>query len=207
MFLPIYLFALVLGGVLLLASIFTGGEGDTDADVDADVDVDADAEIDAEAHHGGHAGVADTHGSLGGLFSTLFSLRFWTFFAAFFGLTGLVLDGADLLPGSVVPLGIALALGTGAGVVAVAIMRSLHRGSSGEIATVGDYAGRTGRVLLAFDRESLGKLRLEIGGTTVDVLAKTDEAEPFRRGDEALVVEMQDHTAFVARIGMGPTDD
>jgi membrane protein implicated in regulation of membrane protease activity len=189
----IYLFAMVLGGVLLLASIFTGGDGDADVDVDADVDADLDAEGSASAP------VGAAHGSLEGVFTTLLSLRFWTFFGAFFGLTGLVLDGADLVPGTVVPLSIALGMGVGAGFVAVRVMRALQRDVTGQVATAAEYVGKSGRALHAFGSGELGKVRIELGGTTVDILAKTDEGPAFEAGDKVLVVEMQGHTAFVTR--------
>lgn len=188
----VYLFALVLGGVLLAASIFSGGDGDADVDADADADVDAEAEADAEG--------GTPQGSLAGVFTTVLSLRFWTFFAAFFGLTGLVLDGADLVPGTAAPLVTAVLTGLVAGFVTVRVFRSLHRSESGAVVSAADYVGKTGRVLLGFSADELGKVRLEIGGTTVDLLAKTDEVVRFEPGDEALIVSLQDHTAFVARL-------
>ena len=85
--LPIYLVTLIVGGVLVLVSVFLG-DSDTDADVAADIDVDADLDLAAGAD-------VDADGSLDvGLIDALqawlpfTSMRFWTFFAAFFGLTG-----------------------------------------------------------------------------------------------------------------------
>ena len=55
-----YITALILGGILLGASLLLGGDvdADVDLDVDADVDLDADADVDAgdadaDAHAGG----------------------------------------------------------------------------------------------------------------------------------------------------------
>jgi hypothetical protein len=73
-------FSLVAGGVLLVASLFGA-----DQDADADADIGADGDVDADA---GHEGLA--HGDLGGFVAVFISLRFWTFFATFFGLTGVV---------------------------------------------------------------------------------------------------------------------
>lgn len=204
MLIYVYLFALVVGGVLLVASIVLGGDAaDADADLDAgaDLEVDADVEVDSDVGHGhGHGhGVAD---GAAGIFGTLFSLRFWTFFAAFFGLTGLVLDGLDLVEGHVGPLLLSIGMGAITGFVTVAVMRSLARGTTGQVPTAEAYAGQTGRVILAFGPGELGKVRLELGGTTVDVLARTDELPRFRAGDQALVVEMQKNTAFVAHLGV-----
>lgn len=181
MLIDIYLFALVLGGVLLVASLVMGGNS-------TDVAADADASAEAE------------HGALGGMFGAFLSLRFWTFFAAFFGLTGFVFDGLDLLPGPTGPLVLAIIMGLATGLFTVWVLRKLQQSSSGAVPTVEAYTGRTGRVLLAFGPGELGKLRLELGGTTVDVLASTEDTTPFVTGDEAMVVEMRQNTALVTRI-------
>ena len=97
-----YIFALVLGGVLLGASFLLGGDHDADGDVDMDADADVDADVDADADIDGDAdGGHDGHGDVAGFFGVLGSLRFWTFFTAFFGLTGLVHQTYDLVGGRV----------------------------------------------------------------------------------------------------------
>lgn len=175
-----YLFALVLGGVLLVASLVMGSDS-TDAPADA-----------AQTDHGG----------LGGMFGTFLSLRFWTFFAAFFGLTGLVFDGLDLLEGSTGPLVVAIVVGIATGFATVWALRTLQRSGTGSVPTAEAYVGQTARVLLAFGSSELGKIRLELGGTTVDVLARTEDADRFGAGDEAMVVEMRQNTALVTRLPM-----
>ena len=89
MLLKIYLASLAFGGVLLVASLVIGDDGDADTDFDGGADLD----LDLAAEHGG----APDHGdidALGGIFGALKSIRFWTFFTAFFGLTGTVFEGA-----------------------------------------------------------------------------------------------------------------
>lgn len=182
MLINLYLFALILGGVLLVASIFMGGdEGDSDT-----------------TH-----GEVDTSG-MGGFFGALLSLRFWTFSAAFFGLTGLVFDGLDLVEGFVLPLVLAIAVGLATGFITTVVLRSLHRGSSGSVPTAQAYAGKTGRVLVGFGPGELGKVRLDLGGTTVDALARTEETQPFAPGDEAFIIEMQQNNVLVARLRASP---
>jgi membrane protein implicated in regulation of membrane protease activity len=200
MLIYIYLFAFGLGGVLLLGSIFLGDK-DTDAPGDAEAG-DADAGTGTQAQHFDH-GVGDSHGTVAGLFTAFLSLRFWMFFLAFFGLTGLVLDGLDLVDAPSAALAAALFMGLVTGQTTVAVFRRLSHSETGTAASSSDYVGRSGRVMVGFEAGGLGKLRLVLKGTTVDVLATTDDARPFRPGEEALVIAMNDTTAVVARVVTG----
>jgi membrane protein implicated in regulation of membrane protease activity len=195
MYVYLYLFSFALGGILLLASIFLGdkdgGAGDSDT---------GDADADAGPSQGIDHGVLDSHGSVAGLFTAFLSLRFWMFFLAFFGLTGLTLDGLDLIESSPVALVISLAMGLVTGQVTVAVFRSLSASETSTAASAHDYVGKSGRVLVSFGPGSLGKLRLTLKGTTVDVLATSDDERPFASGDEAMVIQMNDTTAMVARV-------
>jgi membrane protein implicated in regulation of membrane protease activity len=180
-----YVFALVLGAVLLGSSFLLGGDGDADADVD----VDADAEVDSNS---------DSHGDLGGLFGVLGSMRFWTFFAAFFGLTGVILDGLDLAA-ELVALVLAVAVGLATGWVAVTLLNRLSANDTGVAAGIDDYVGKSGEMLIAAGPGRLGKIRIELKGTTVDVLAESDE-QTIDRGHEALIVDMRGSKAIVVKL-------
>lgn len=196
MLIYVYLFAFGLGGVLLLGSIFLGDK-DTDAP-GGDGGGDGDA-AGTQAQHFDH-GVGEGHGSIAGLFTAFLSLRFWMFFLAFFGLTGLVLDGLDLVDGPVVALVAAVFMGLATGQVTVAVFRRLSHSETSTAASAADYVGRSGRVMVGFGAGDLGKVRLTLKGTTVDVLATTEDERPFAPGDEALVIAMNDTTAVVARV-------
>jgi len=189
--LQLYVFALVLGGVLLAASLLAG-----DHDADADGFDGADGADTAESEALAGAG----HGDIGGFAALFASTRFWTFFAASFGLTGLVFEGLGLLASSLLTLAVSLGLGLTIGLGAAWAVRKLTHSEVGRVADAGDYVGKSGRVLLAVERGGRGKLRLELQGTTVDVLAITDDAEPIAAGETALVVEMQGTEAFVTRL-------
>ncbi|MGB5812837.1 MAG: hypothetical protein WBG86_20045 [Polyangiales bacterium] len=85
MFIQAYIFSLVLSAILLMASLLL-------ADGAPDIETDR----------------AD-----GTLPASLKSMRFWTFVIAFFGMTGLLLDGLDVLRSStafMVALGVGLAV-------------------------------------------------------------------------------------------------
>lgn len=199
----LYLFAFALGGILLLASIFVGDKESGGDAHDAEGAGDAGDAGDAGAAQGaaqGLAHAADNHGGAAGLFTAFLSLRFWMFFLAFFGLTGLVLDGMHLLADSTLALVLSLAMGLLTGLATVYVLRGLAASETSTAASASDYVGKSGRVLVGFAAGQLGKLRLTLKGTTVDVLATSDEERPFAAGEEALVIQMNDTTAVVARV-------
>jgi len=200
MFVYLYLFSFALGGLLLLASILLGDrDGGHDSDSSGDTG-DGHAEGETGGTQGIDHGVPATPGSFAGMFTAFLSMRFWMFFLAFFGLTGLVLDGLDLIPNSGVALAVSLAMGLAIGQGTAAVFRYLAASETSTAASIGDYVGKSGRVLVGFGPGSLGKLRLSLKGTTVDVLTTTDEERPFVTGEEALVIQMNDTTAVVARV-------
>lgn len=188
----LYLFSLIVGGVLLGASILLGGDtGDADADVD--LDADAGHEMDHPHDVGGHGG-ADF------FLWTFRSIRFWTFFLAFFGLTGLVLTWLGLVDSPWLALGLSLGMGGVIGFGAAAAIRALGTDETGSVASSSDYIGKTARVVLPVRKGSVGKVRIQLRGTTVDVLAFTDEEE-FGSRDEAMIIEMDESgRARIARV-------
>ncbi|MFT5358050.1 MAG: hypothetical protein ACI9KE_005287 [Polyangiales bacterium] len=198
MLIYIYLATLIFGGVLLGTSILLGGHGDMDADIDADLDLDLDVEMDLEADTGfskdfdfGDAGEA--------FFWPLKSVRFWTFFSAFFGLTGLALEGLGLM--STVPAFIAACtMGVGLGWTASSIIRRLARDDSGRGAEATDYVGKTARVIVPVKAGGVGKVRVRIGGQNIELLAVTDEEEPLTAEDDVLVLELDGTRARVVRL-------
>lgn len=109
----LYILSLVLGAVLLGASLFF-----TSKRVDADDQTRAHDDTTRPSQFGQLDGVA------GGDFvaRTVRSRRFWTFFVSFFGMTGLLLDGLDLVS-PLVALVAAVAIGVVAGTGVSAAVR------------------------------------------------------------------------------------
>ena len=107
MLINLYILSLVLGAVLLGASLFL-----SEKRVDADDQTHAHDDTTRPSQYGQLDGVG------GGdfLVRTVRSRRFWTFFVSFFGMTGLLLDGLDVMD-PLIALVVAVGVGalTGAG--------------------------------------------------------------------------------------------
>lgn len=180
MFIYLYIFGLVVGGVVLGASLLFGGDdgGGDDAD---------------------DAGEGGAIGGVGVVLGSFRSLRFWTFFLAFFGLSGAVLDGFGLVDSKLVTLGLALGVGGFAGFGATEVVRRLGADDSGRVATSQDYIGKSARVVVPVRSGSVGKVRIQLKGTTIDLLAEAIDGE-FDAREEALIVEMDGAKARIARV-------
>jgi membrane protein implicated in regulation of membrane protease activity len=175
----VYVFTAVAGLVLLVASLFGGGDhehGEIDGAVEA-VDAAADA-----AHAAG----------------SILSLRFWMYLLTFGGITGVLLR---LLAHTGEPMTalISLAVGAVVGLLSKLLFRKLAApGPTGMVHT-DSLVGRSGAVLIPFDRGATGKIRVQINDRTVDLLATTDDPTLSSR-DEVLIVEVRDGTtAHVTR--------
>ncbi|MDQ3030977.1 MAG: YqiJ family protein [Myxococcota bacterium] len=189
----LYLFALVLGGVLLGASMLLGGgQGEAGAHVDAD----ADAGNGDMAHADGH----DAPGGFESFLVAFLSMRFWTFFLAFFGLTGVVLDGFGLVPSTILAALLSVGMGLCTGLGAVWLMRRVRADDSNSAVTSADYIGKTGRVMVAFGPGQTGKVRMDVRGSTIDLLAIPIDETTFTLKEEVIVIEMEGTRAKVARL-------
>jgi membrane protein implicated in regulation of membrane protease activity len=199
--LELYLVALIIGAGLLLFSLFAGGDhhghadGDAHADVDAHGDAHGDGHGDADHHHG--------HLDLGALsWLPLASLRFWTFFLAFFGATGTALFFIERGLGRWTTVAIAAAMGYVCGAAAVAAFRYMRKSQTSSALAVDDYIGETAVVRVAVARGKIGKVRLEIKGRTVDLLAETEEDQPFAISEPAMVYALTERGhAIITRAG------
>jgi len=113
MLINVYVLSLVLGAVLLGASLFLGEKR-----LDADDQTRAHDDTTRPSQFGQLDGVAG-----GDFFArTVRSRRFWTFFVSFFGMTGLIVDGLDLM-GPTVSFVVAITIGAVAGAGASAAVR------------------------------------------------------------------------------------
>jgi hypothetical protein len=176
--LTLYLIALAIGGTLVAASLLFGGDvDDLDADVDADIDADVDADVDADADADHDTDVAGS--DVLDAWLPITSLRFWTFALAFFGLTGTLLRGLNLLSSSTLIAIIAGAVGWVSGIAMVSVYRKLKAEVVDSSLSETDYVGATGTVVLPVEPGKTGKVRLHLKGRDVEMLADTDDDDTF----------------------------
>jgi len=188
--LAVYVASLLFGGVLITATLL-GGAGHA-GDLHGGGDVGSGA-AGTDADHGGSSGHA---------WLSLFGLRFWSFGAAFFGLTGLVVGAVGGAAGAALAPWLSAGAGVAAGLGASAAFRALGRDAGGEVAAAAALVGREGRLLLPVDgaRSQRGKVRLALpAGGQVDLVAESAEDDPLPAGAEVLVVEIRENVAVVAR--------
>lgn len=185
----IYWVSLLIGGFFVLLSLIGGGETEADHDFGADHDVDVDHDLDAGHDLGAGPGFVD-----------LLSIRALFLFAAFFGLTGLLLSWA----GTGEPFTALLATLTGL-IVGLGgnylIKRVGYRHVSSDVSTQ-ELKGVTAQVLIPFTGAEKGKISLVAKGNRLQLVARSldhEAAEPFRPGDEVVVVRMSGSIAEVVK--------
>ncbi len=178
--LVVYLITLIVGGGLLAVTLVFGGDGDGHGHVGGD----------------GHGGV-DPHGDQAGAADALLgwlpvtSLRFWTFFGAFFGLTGTLLTswvGTGFVPT------LAMSIGAGylSGIAMDRAMRVLRRSDSDSTVGERDLVGAAVEVLVPVVSGKTGKVRAHLKGRTVDLMAETSDPAAIGAGQRAMVLSMRD---------------
>lgn len=166
----------------MLLSALVGGHHDAELDSGAEADVDADAD------HGGDPG----HSILG--------LRFWTHFAAAFGLTGVLLGlmGTGGLTAAIA----ATVTGFSAGLGISVATRFLRRTEPQSLASSQDLVGLEGKVTVAVGgKEQPGKIRCITRGEILDLTAETDDPNGIELGAEIMVVEVRESRVSIVRRG------
>jgi membrane protein implicated in regulation of membrane protease activity len=179
-----YLAALIIGlGTIALQFILSHSGTDMSHDMD----------MGSGGADGGHDLSHDMQGPLMGAAALFLSMRFWTFALMAFGIVGTALHYLDLC-GAAGTLVLAAGSGFGSGLLAAWVFRNLTRGvSSSE--TSADAVGHVARVLVPMKKGQSGKVRVQIKGKVIDMVATTDSESI--EGDEVLVVEMRDTSAHV----------
>ncbi|MGM0596947.1 MAG: NfeD family protein [Myxococcota bacterium] len=203
----IYWLALGLGGAFLVLTTFLGGDSDSDGDFDGDFDGDLDGDlgggVDLDVEGGGLEGdiegdiegdgegenSVDAGASLG-MLDILFlikSIRFWTFFIAFFGLTGV---GLTYIRGDgVITLSVSIGMGLFSGYSIAHLFRYMSRSNVSSAVSESDIIGSPAKVLLPIKPDDKGKVRIILKGSIIDKIAVCDEGE-YDLGEEVTIVEI-----------------
>lgn len=174
--LEFYIASAIIGGGLVALSAFTGSDADADADGG---DVDGGTDVDAT-------------------WVPILSLRFWTFSAAFFGLTGMLLHWLTGLSVAA-QLATALPFGLVSGLGASWTLRRLQLDQISSSVSEQEMLGTEARVLFEISAASPGKVAWQVRGRDVELLAITDEETPIARGESAVIIAFEDGKARVIR--------
>lgn len=214
----VYWFCFVIGGVFVAIATLGGAgdadfdaeadvdfDADLDADFDADVDLDGDIDLDGDAPDADFDAQVDTDlqllrkvkGAYVFSLNILTSFKFWTVGGFFFGLTGLGLNWVqpDWPPMFIFIAAIAMGILLG-GTLAI-VLRHLARRHADSLIRTEDFAGHVGIVELPFDSKSKGKVRLELRGSVLHMMALTDDTKQFAPGDKVLVVNVENDRLWV----------
>lgn len=194
-----------LGAALILLTLFVG---DSDTDVDTDVEIETDvgagadvcADVAMDPGEGGSGAGLDV-----GVWLPFFSIRFWVFFACFFGVTGTILT--ILESGFIATFITSLVLGISTGWLAAYAMYRLSREQVSSGVTSRDYVGLSGKVLLSINKGKQGKIRCFVKGSYVDIEAETDSDKSISKGAEVLIIEMNGHIAKVVKAPTSSCED
>lgn len=182
------------------------GDIDSAAELQAEFgDGDLPAEMTVDADHPAVAAVDDAHGGAqgGGALSAafeFFSFRNMVYMTTFFGMTGSVLTWLAM-PFSLT-LGSSIGMGLFAGVVGHRFMRYLRGSESGEALHISRLIGHAGRVTLPPSKTRRGKVRIEMAGQSVELLAllHADSAqEELRMGDRVFILALEKDVVLVDR--------
>lgn len=126
----------------------------------------------------------------------LLSVQLWTYLLAFGGVTGLLLrtiaNVAEPLAG-LMSLGVGLGTALGARTL---LRRAAQPGDPGTT-QLDRLTGSSGKVLIPAPAGSTGKIRLEVRGQTLDLLAKTSDGAPLVEGGEVIILDVRDGVAEV----------
>lgn len=186
--LSIYIVTAIVGGALVLISALMAGHGDGHVEHDADISH-GDASVDV--HHG------HDHDGEGAVWIPFLSLRFWTYCLATFGIVGILLTKFAEWDNSMV-LTTSILTGLFCGLAVSYFMRFARRWEASSSASVAELLGTTGKVLVAIRPPEIGKIRVDIKGETIDMLAlSNDESTTLTMDEDVVIVSIENDRARV----------
>ena len=187
----VYLFAALVGWPFVLFFLFFSADADAEVDFDGDVDFDADADTDVGGSVG--EGVADA-------VLSIFSFRAIVFLLAFFGVTGLIMQG--LRVNGVLTLVLAIGMGLFAGYLHARLFAYLKRSATGSTTTNADLRGSRAKVVVPMAGDKKGRVEVDVDGRPVYVTARAFGGESFDKGETVVVVEIDSGTALVGKLDL-----
>lgn len=167
-----YLVSLFVGGVLVLMSAFAGHGHDVG---------------DHEVAHGGHD--AD-------VWLPFLSIRFWTYGLTAFGLTGV---GMVFTAGMSAPAALPWAIsgGLAVGFLVSLLARLARKGETNSAAMRDDFNGKVARVIVPIRPGLPGKIRVQVKGDWIELLALPEHGTEISADEEVIIVGLENDRARV----------
>ena len=125
------------------------------------------------------------------------TLKFWTFGACFFGLTGLLLSYLQPQRNSTGIFIISLLMGLFIGTLVALTFHILRFRIPTGMAKPDDYIGLVGSVELPITQETRGKIRVQFRDGSRELLARTSDEVSLDIGDRIMIVGMEENQAWV----------
>lgn len=213
--LELYISTLIIGGGMLAFSAFSGGDFSSDADVDTNVDIDSNLDIDTDfdadtdAPHDAFEHIPHSIESVNHSIAPanqsgvdaikLLSLRSFTYFSAFFGLTGTVMTWIG--SAFITTLLSAIFSGSVAVFFGYKLMAYLKSSESGQALSTRSFIGRKAKVIIPITPNKMGKILVEISGQNVELTAKvaSPDDNSFAPRDTVLIVSFSGNVAIVSK--------
>ena len=192
----IYVIALIVGGGLLLLSLFLGGHGNADVHADLSGDLGMGAHVPGDFHHGADIG-HHTSGGHGLSLASWFSLQFAVYFLAMFGLIGTTMTFIAKV-GPEVVLTSAVVGGLLVGQLVHQALRALKRSGVGSDLTAEDFLKRPARVTIAIEPPRRGEIAVpsRSGERFLAAVSRRGD-DRFKVGDRVVVVGLSNGVAEV----------
>jgi len=183
----VFVFLAVVGWIFVAVFLFSSADFDVDIDIDTDLDMDLDADAGAPI---GDSGLD--------LLGALLSFRSLVFFAAFFGLTGMVLTW--LGAGTALAVILAVAIGLFTAYLNTRLMQYLRRTSVSSRVSDSRIAGNAATVVLPISDGRRGKVSVDVNGQRLYLIAtpfSPGRDESYEIGDTVVIVEVEKGSALV----------
>lgn len=187
--------AIVAGFVVVMSAL--GGDGESDASMDSELGGEADIDF-TTATSMSQIGDAPAGDVLQGTLSAFLSMRFWTYVLAGFGLTGSILTLFNVSAEPIRAL-TSLAVGVATGFSVSLLTRLIVNSQHDSMISAGDFIGAMGKVTLPVRGEGeIGKVRLNVRGDLVDILAVSSNGTAIDAQQEIVVVGLNGNKAVIA---------
>jgi membrane protein implicated in regulation of membrane protease activity len=189
----IYWFCALVGGGFVLLSALGGLDGPNfDMDWDSDVEW-VDPNKSRSQHRLNRRGLRFAVR----IVENLRSIKFWTFGTCFFGLTGLTLTYTQAALSTTLILLIALGMGFGMGITASSLLLMMRRRQVNSLIQPDELVGVLGSVEVPFDRNSRGKIRIQLKDSIMEFSAFTNDPKPLKAGEQVVVISMENNRVWV----------